>query len=271
VTNPLTRTQANVRNSYSEVWRYRELLYFLAWRDVKVRYKQTILGVLWAVIQPVFTMVVFTVLFGRLGKIPSDGSPHPIFYLTALLPWIYFSTTLPAAASSLLSNTALLTKVYFPRVILPAATTIGGIFDFLIGTVILGGMLAYYGVRPSVTLLLWPLCVFLLVMFTLSVGMILSALNIKYRDVKHAVPFAIQLWLFVTPVIYPASMIPDKYRFLVALNPLSGIVEGFRSTLLPSRPVDWALLGASAATTAVVFIAACLYFASTEKAFADVI
>jgi lipopolysaccharide transport system permease protein len=160
--------------------------------------------------------------------------------------------------------------VYFPRVILPAATTIGGIFDFLIGTVVLAGMLVYYGVRPSGTLLLWPLCVLLLVMFTLSAGLILSALNIKYRDVKHAVPFAIQLWLFVTPVIYPASMIPEKYRLLVALNPLSGIVEAFRSTLL-DRPVDWSLLGASAATTTVVFVAGCLHFAAAERAFADVI
>jgi lipopolysaccharide transport system permease protein len=258
-------------NSYSDVWRYRELLYFLAWRDVKIRYKQTMLGVMWAIIQPVFTMLVFTVLFGRLGKMPSDGVPYPIFYMSALLPWIYFSTTLPVAANSLVSNTNLLTKVYFPRVILPAAAIIGGVFDFLIGTALLILLLGYYGVHPSRAMLLWPLCVVLLIVFTFGTGMILAALNIKYRDVKHAVPFVIQLWLFVTPVIYPISMIPEQYRVWAALNPLSGLVEGFRAAVVPTRPIDWSLLGVSAAATAVVFAVGAMYFARAEKAFADVV
>lgn len=254
-----------------ELWRYRELFYFLTWRDIKIRYKQTILGVLWAVIQPVFTMVVFTVLFGRLGRLPSDGLPYPVFYLSALLPWIYFSTALPLSANSLVSNTNLLTKVYFPRIILPASAIIGGLFDFLIGTVLLVIVLGYYGIRPTLAVTLWPFCVVLLMIFTLGAGMALAALNVKYRDVKYAVPFAIQLWLFVTPVIYPISMIPERYRFWMMLNPMSGLIEAFRSVLLPSRPVDWVLISISAASSLLIFGLGFFYFTQTEKAFADVV
>lgn len=257
--------------TFLELWHYKELFYFLAWRDVKIRYKQTLLGVLWAVIQPLFTMVVFTVLFGKLGKIPSDGSPYPIFYLSALLPWIYFSATLPFSANSLVTNSSLLTKIYFPRVILPASATIGGLFDFLIGTMLLGGLLGYYRIQPTRSFLLWPLCVLLLVIFTLGVGMILAALNVKYRDVKYAVPFVLQLWLFVTPVIYPVSMIPQRFRIWIALNPMTGLIEAFRASLLPSQSVDWPLFGLSSAATLLVFIGGFFYFTSTERAFADII
>jgi len=260
----------NVDN-YIEIWRYRELFYFLTWRDIKIRYKQTILGVLWAVIQPVFTMVVFTVFFGRLGQLPSDGLPYPIFYLSALLPWIYFSTALPLSANSLVSNTNLLTKVYFPRIILPASAIIGGLFDFLLGTALLAGLLGYYGIRPTLAVILWPLCVVMLIVFTLGVGMILAALNVKYRDVKYAVPFAIQLWLFVTPVIYPISMIPERFRIWMMLNPMSGLIEAFRSVLLPSRPADWLLISVSIAASLLIFALGFLYFTKTEKAFADVV
>jgi lipopolysaccharide transport system permease protein len=257
--------------SYLEVWRYRELFFFLAWRDVKIRYKQTFFGILWAIIQPVFTMLVFTVLFGKLGQMPSNGAPHPLFYLSALLPWIYFSATLPVSANSLVSNTDLLTKVYFPRVILPASATIGGLFDFFIGTLLLGGLLAYYRITPSAALLLWPFCVLLLVVLTLGIGMVLAALNVKYRDVKHAVPFGIQLFLFITPVIYPVSLLPERFRFWIALNPLSGVIETFRASLLPSQAIDWQLIGISSLATLLIFILGFVYFARSERAFADVV
>lgn len=265
----LTARALDLKNSYGGVWRYRELLYFLAWRDVKIRYKQTALGVVWAVIQPLFTMLVFTGLFGRLGKLPSDGVPYPVFYLSALLPWIYFSTTLPAASNSLIGNTPLLTKVYFPRVILPVAAAVGGLFDLLIGTTLLAALLAYYHIEPIGALLIWPVCGVLLVIFTVSMGMILASLNVKYRDIKHALPFVIQLWLFVTPVIYPVTMIPERYRFWIALNPLSGLIEGFRGALSPSGQVDWSLIALSAIATTLVFVVGCVYFASSERAFAD--
>jgi lipopolysaccharide transport system permease protein len=258
-------------NLLTELRRYRELFYFLAWRDIKIRYKQTLLGVLWAIIQPLLTMIVFTFLFGSLGRIPSDGSPHPLFYLTALLPWIYFSSTLTASSNSLIGNANLLTKVYFPRVILPASATISGLFDFLIGTALLAGLMGYYRVWPQTTILFWPLWVMLLLTFTLGAGMFLAALNVKYRDVKYAVPFAIQLWLFVTPVIYPVSLIPERYRIWIALNPLAGLIEGFRASLLLSRSPDWQLIGISATITFLVFIGGFSYFIRTEKAFADIV
>jgi lipopolysaccharide transport system permease protein len=258
-------------NVLTEFAKYRELLYFLAWRDIKIRYKQTSLGLLWAIIQPLLTMIVFTFLFGRLGRIPSDGNPHSLFYLTALLPWIYFSSTLTSSSNSLISNSNLLTKVYFPRVILPASAAISGLFDFSIGTALLAGLMAYYNVWPQSTIFLWPLCVILLLVFTLGVGMFLAALNVKYRDVKYAVPFAIQLGLFVTPVIYPISLIPERYRIWIALNPLAGLIEAFRASLLPSRATDWQLIGISAAITCLVFVGGFSYFIRTEKAFADII
>lgn len=256
---------------FRDSWRYRELLYFLTWRDLKIRYKQTAFGIAWAVAQPLLSMIVFTVLFGKLGRLPSDGSPYPLFYLSALLPWTYFSSTLPLTANCLVSNSSLLTKIYFPRIILPASATLGGMPDFLVGSSLVVFMMVYYKITPGWLWLVWPLLVFLLIVFTLGVGLILAALNVKYRDVKYVLPFLTQLWLFVTPVIYPASLVPQTFRPLMALNPLSGIVEAFRGLLLPSSQIDWQLLGLSAAMTVVIVIVGLLYFSRTEHTFADVV
>jgi len=254
-----------------ELWTYRELAYFLAWRDVKVRYKQTVLGVLWAVIQPFFTMVVFAVLFGQLAKIPTDGIPGPIFYFSALVPWTYFSGTVSNGGMSLVANSGLLTKIYFPRIILPASVALSNLVDFLIGSVLFIGFMAYYKIPLGWNLLLWPGLVILLVLLSLSLGLFLAALNVKYRDFRYAIPFAIQLLLFATPIIYPVSMIPERFRWLVALNPLSGLIEAFRYSLVPSRAIDWGLLWFSIAFTAVLFVVGVAYFKGAEKAFADIV
>lgn len=255
----------------SDLWRYRELFYFLAWRDVKVRYKQTALGVAWAVLQPLLTMVVFTVLFGRLGNLPNDGIPYPVFYFGALLPWSYFSSTLVNSGNSLVVNANLLTKVYFPRVILPSSAAVSGLVDFAVGFVLLLVIMGYYGIAPGSGLLLWPLLITLLCAFTLGVSLILAALNVKYRDVKYTLPFLVQLWLFATPVIYPTSMIPERYRVILALNPLTGIIDAFRASLVPVRPIDWSLLWMSALITLTVLAAGIVYFKRTERAFADIV
>jgi len=254
-----------------DFWRYRELFYFLAWRNIKVRYKQTVLGIAWALIQPVFSMIVFTVLFGKFAKLPSDGVPHPIFYFSALLPWTYFAGTLTLSGNSLVNDPNLITKVYFPRAILPASAAISGLVDFCIGWVLLLGMLAYYQILPTWQFLLWPLLVVLLLAFSLGVSLILAALNVKYRDVKYVVPFAIQFLLFATPVIYPISMIPERYQFVIALNPLSGIIETFRASLIPNREIDWYMLGVSSILTVFVVVVGAVYFRNTERTFADVV
>jgi lipopolysaccharide transport system permease protein len=254
-----------------EVWEYRELFYFLAWRDVKVRYKQTALGVLWAIIQPLLTMCIFTLLFGRLANIPTDGVPPALFYLTALLPWIYVSTTVNNTGMSLVGNSSLLTKIYFPRLILPASAALGGLLDFLIGSLLMIGVIAWYHVPLGWSLLIWPLLVLLMLLLALGTGMFLAALNVKYRDVKYAIPFAIQLWLFITPIIYPTSMVPERFRWLLALNPLSGLIDGFRDALIASRPIHWDELGTSSALTLVLFVGALTYFKRTERAFADIV
>jgi homopolymeric O-antigen transport system permease protein len=254
-----------------DLWRYRELFYFLAWRDVKVRYKQTALGVAWAVLQPLMTMAIFTLLFGKLGNMPSDGIPHPLFYFGALLPWTYFSATLTNSGNSLVANANLLTKVYFPRVILPTSAAFSGLVDFAVGCVLLVGMMAYYRVVPSWELLLWLPLVVLLFALTLGVSMILAALNVKYRDVKYTLPFLIQFWLFATPVIYPLSIIPERYRLFIALNPLTGIIDAFRASLVPGKQIDWQLLLISSLITLAIFYTAVLYFKKTERAFADIV
>jgi homopolymeric O-antigen transport system permease protein len=254
-----------------EVWRYRELFYFFAWRDLKVRYKQTVLGVLWAIIQPLFTMLVFTLLFGRLAGIPSDGTPHPVFYFSGLLPWIYVSTTLAASGNSLVGNAGLITKVYFPRVILPASAALSALLDFAIGSVLLVALMVVYDVKVHLTLLLWPLLAIPMLALTMGLGMILAALNVKYRDVKHAMPFGIQLWLFLTPIIYPTSMVPARYQGLLALNPLAGLIDAFRWTVVPSRSPGIVPIAVSLTVITVVTIGGWFYFRSTERAFADII
>jgi lipopolysaccharide transport system permease protein len=254
-----------------ELWRYRELFYFLALRDVKLRYKQTALGVVWVLIQPLFTMVVFTFLFGNLAKLPSDGTPHAVFYLSALLPWTYFSTVLAGIGNSLVSNANLLTKVYFPRIILPASVALAGLLDLLIGSICLVGVMAYFRLPPAWPLLFWPLLLVPLVCLTLGVGAFLAALNVRYRDIKYALPFVIQIWLFLTPIIYPASMVPGRFRVLLALNPLSGLIEAFRFCVAPARPMDWEALAISLGVTAVTLAVGLAYFRKTEQAFADIV
>ena len=259
------------RGMIRELWAFRELVYFLAWRDVKVRYKQTVLGVLWAVIQPFFTMVLFTLVFGQLAKIPTDGIPGPIFYFSALVPWIYFSSTVTNAGMSLVANSGLVTKIYFPRIILPAAAALGSLVDFLISSVFLVGFIVYYEVPLGRNLLLWPVLVVLLMLLTLGLGAFFAALNVKYRDIKYALPFFIQLLLFATPIIYPVSMVPERFQWLFALNPLSALIEAFRYVLDPTRTVNWSVLGICVAVTGVVFISGVAYFRSTEKAMADLV
>jgi lipopolysaccharide transport system permease protein len=257
--------------SIAEFWRFRELLYFLAWRDVKVRYKQAVLGVAWAIIQPLFTMFIFTLFFGRLAGVPSDGVPYPLFSLCALVPWIYFSGTLSQAGNSLISNSNLITKVYFPRALLPAASALGGMPDFLVGAGLLVVMMFYYRVKPGWSLLLAPLFVFGMMVLVFGVSMLLAAMNVRYRDVKYAIPFLIQIWLFVTPIIYPATFLPKRYQQILALNPMSGIIEGFRASLFPNRHMDLRLVGTSAAVTLLVLVVGALYFRKTERTFADII
>jgi len=258
-------------NWLGELWRYRELFYFLAWRDVKIRYRQTVLGVAWAVLQPFLTMLFFVVLFGRIVKVPTDGIPYPLFFYAALLPWTYFSTTLTLCGNSLVSNSMLITKVYFPRVIMPASTAVAGLLDLAIGSIVLVGMLVYYRVTPTWKLLMWPVLVVLLVILAVALGMLLSALNVQYRDVKYAVPFLLQLWLFATPIIYPASMIPERYAWFLSVNPLSGIIENFRAVWSPDRAIDWSSLGVSTGVTVVVFALSALYFSRAEAVFSDII
>jgi len=263
--------RAQPRGSLREAWVSRELLFFLAWRDVKVRYKQTAFGILWALIQPLLTMMLFTLLFGRFAKVPSDGAPRPIFYFSALLPWLYLSNSVSTGSMSLVSNANLLTKIYFPRIMLPAAVAFSGLLDFLIGSVLLVGFIAYYRVGVGWSLLLWPALVAQMVVLALAISLFLSAVNVQYRDVKYAIPFAVQLWMFITPVIYPVSMIPKAYRPWLAVNPAAGLVEAFRHALIPSAPIHWDLFAASAATTIAAFLAALAFFKRTERAFADII
>lgn len=254
-----------------ELWRYRELFYFLVWRDVKVRYKQTVLGSLWAIIQPTATMVVFTIFFGRLAKMPSDGLPYPLFAYSALLPWTYLATAVGFAGNSLLSNATLIRKVYFPRAAIPASAVLAGLVDLGIASLVLIGLMFYYHVHPGWPLLLWPVLVALTVMLAMGVGMIFAALNAKYRDIKYALPFFIQIWLFVTPIIYPASLVPERFRVWMLANPLVGLIEGFRAALLPGRAMPWGELGISAAATVVILVAGWAYFHRAQRAFADTI
>lgn len=255
----------------SELYRYRELLYFFAWRDVKVRYKQATLGAAWAIMQPLFTMLVFTLFFGRFAGVPSGGVPYPLFSFCGLVAWMYFSSTLGQAGNSLISNSNLITKVYFPRVLLPAASALSGLLDLGVALVFLGGMMAYYGVVPGWHVVFAPFLLALMVLLVLGISMLLAALNVRFRDVKYVIPFALQLWLFVTPIIYPISFLPENYRVLVALNPMTGIVEGLRASLIGSDSFDLQLLACSAVETVILFALGTLYFRQAERDFADVV
>lgn len=253
-----------------ELWRYRELFYFLLWRDVKIRYRQTVLGAAWAVIQPLVAMVVFTLFFGTMAKIPSDGIPYPIFSYSALLPWTYFTGAISFSGNSLVGNAQLIRKVYFPRVTLPVSSVMGGLVDFAIAFVVLLGMMFYYHIAIGWGLLLWPFLILELLLLACGVGMFLAALNVKYRDIKYAIPFIMQLWLFVTPIIWPLSMVPPRLKLLVQLNPLTGVMEAFRASLL-GRPIEYQSLLISTALTAVCLIVGWMYFRRTEREFSDMI
>ena len=254
-----------------EIWTYRELLYFLTKRDIKVRYKQTVLGGLWAIIQPFFMMVVFTLFFGRLAKVPYDGIPYPIFVYAGLLPWTYFANALSASGNSLVGSANLITKVYFPRLIIPASASLAGLLDFFVAMIVLGAMMIYYQFAPNISILLLPCLVSLTFLCAVGVGLWLSALNVEYRDIRYVIPFLIQLWMFVSPVIYPVSMLKEEYRWLLALNPMGGVIEAYRSSLLGHMPVNWFLLSLSTIIILILFISGLYYFRRMERSFADVV
>jgi lipopolysaccharide transport system permease protein len=256
---------------FKELREYRDLFYFLVIRDIKIRYKQTFLGGLWAVIQPFFMMIIFTLFFGTLAKVPSDGIPYPIFNYSALVAWTYFANAITYSSNSLVQNTALISKVYFPRIIAPITPVLAFLLDFCIAFVILIGMMLYYHIYPTIMALYLPLLVILMMLISSGVGMFLSALNIKYRDIRYTVQFIVQFWMFASPVVYPVSMLPEKYYLIYAINPMTGVIEGFRSALLGTVAFPTRLLLVSAATSVIVFIIGALYFRRTERYFADVI
>jgi lipopolysaccharide transport system permease protein len=253
-----------------ELWQYRDLFHFLMWRDVKVRYKQTFLGVTWAVLQPLLTMAIFTLLFGRLARVPSDGQPYAIFVYAGLLPWNFFANAVTASSNSLVGNAALITKVYFPRLVIPGAAVGAGLVDLAIAGVILVVMGFYYHLGAGAHLLMVAPLIALTTVFAVAAGLWTSAMNVKYRDVRYALPFVIQIWMYVTPVIYPVTFLPPHWRWAVMLNPLSGIIEGFRAAIF-NQPFNWNGLGLAAGITAASFAYAALEFRRMERTFADVI
>jgi lipopolysaccharide transport system permease protein len=256
---------------FKELWKYRELFAFLIWRDIKIRYKQTVLGGLWAVIQPFLAMVVFTLFFGKLAKMPSDGIPYPIFSYTAMIAWTYFANAIAGSGNSLVSNTNMISKVYFPRIIVPVAPCLAGLLDFTISFVVLIGMMLYFHVYPTAMIVILPLLVFLILLTASGIGMILSALNVRYRDIKYTIPFLIQLWMFASPIVYPASMVPEKYRLLYSLNPMAGVIEGFRSVLLGTVAFPATMVAVSVGMSSLIFLVGLFYFKQMERYFADII
>ena len=254
-----------------ELWAYRELVYFLIWRDIKIRYKQTVLGASWAVIQPFFTMVIFSVFFGRLAGVPSDDLPYPVFSFAALVPWTFFATALTMSANSLVGNQELLRKVYFPRLAIPLAPVLGGLVDFGIAFVVLLGMMWFYGIVPGLAIFAVVPLVFLTLVTALGVGLWLSALNVQYRDVRYALPFLVQAWLFATPIAYPSSLLDAPWRTLYALNPMVGVVEGFRWALLGANTAPGPMVLVSTLASLTILAGGALYFRRLERSFADIV
>jgi lipopolysaccharide transport system permease protein len=254
-----------------ELWEYRELSYFLTWREVKVRYKQTVIGAAWAVIQPLFAMLVFSLFFGRLAKMPSDGVPYPVFSLTALVPWTFFANGLTQSANSLVGNANLISKVYFPRLCIPISAVLSGGVDFVIGLVLLAGLMVIEHVAPTMNILWLPLFILLALITSLGVGLWLSALNVQYRDVRYVVPFLTQFWMFATPIVYPSSLLKEPWRTVYGLNPMVGVVEGFRWALLGVGRVPGAMLLISSLAATAILISGAFYFRRMEKIFADVV
>jgi lipopolysaccharide transport system permease protein len=260
-----------------EIWQYRELLWFLTLRDIKLRYKQTALGVSWAVLQPLFTMAVFTIFFGKLGKMPSDGKPYALFVLAALLPWQLFAYALTQSSNSLVAEQRLITKVYFPRLIVPVASVLSGLVDFLVTLALMvammaaGRVLGWFTVEPTAAVLAIPIFTLFALLTALAVGLWLSVLNVQYRDVRYTIPFLTQFWMFVTPVAYAASLVPSAYRLLYGLNPMAGVIEGFRWALLNTDAPDWGMMIVSAVVVTALLAGGVLYFRRMEKTFADVV
>jgi lipopolysaccharide transport system permease protein len=254
-----------------ELWAYRELLYFLTWRDIKVRYKQTIFGAAWAIIQPFFTMIVFSLFFGRLAHVPSDDVPYPIFSYAALVPWTFFAYGLSQAANSLVSSANLIKKVYFPRLIIPLATVLSGLVDFVLAFVVLLGMMLFYGIVPTANTLWLPLFLLLALVTALGVGLWLSAMNVQFRDVRYTVPFLTQFWLFATPIAYPSSLLSEPWRTVYGINPMVGVVEGFRWALLGTDTAPGLMIIVSALTALALLVSGAFYFHRMEKTFADVV
>src|SRR5215470_19027703 len=254
-----------------ELWDYRELLYFLVWRDLKVRYKQTAIGALWAILQPFLTMLVFSLFFGRLAHIPSDGLPHSVFYYSALLAWIYFSTALQHATNTMVENQRVISKVYFPRLLLPLASVTSGLVDLGFGFIVFLGMLLYYHIQPGSAILLVPVFLLMAVLTALGVGVWRSALNARYRDVRYVVPFLIQFWMFASPVAYPSSLVPERWRWLYGLNPMAGVVEGFRWTLTGHGQPPNLMIAVSTAMVLLVLAGGVTYFRNMEGTIADVV
>src|SRR3972149_1342783 len=256
---------------FKELAEYRDLFYFLVSRDIKVRYKQTVLGGLWAIIQPLFMMVVFSLFFGNLAKLPSDGVPYPVFSYSALIAWTYFAGAVSNSSNSLIQEGGLISKVYFPRLIVPLSPILSGLMDFAIAFIVLVGLMVYYHVLPTIMVAFLPLLVILMMLTASGAGMFLAALNSKYRDIRYTIPFLVQFWMFASPVVYPASMLPEKYHLIYSLNPMVGVIEGFRSALLGTVAFPTQMLLVSTAVSVILFIIGALYFRQTERFFADTI
>jgi len=254
-----------------ELWAYRELLYFLVWRDIKVRYKQTLLGAAWVILQPLLTMIVFTLFFGNLAQVPSDGIPYPLFAFAGLVPWTLFAYSLTESSSSLVTNQNLITKVYFPRLIIPLASVLAGLVDFAISFAVLLVLMLYYGIVPQAAALTVPLFVIFAVVAALSIGIWLSALNVEFRDVRYTIPFLTQFWMFITPLAYASSLVPARWRLVYGLNPMAGVVEGFRWALLGKTNAPSVLLAASGTAVVLLLVGGAYYFRRMERTFADVV
>jgi lipopolysaccharide transport system permease protein len=254
-----------------ELWEYRELLYFLIWRDIKVRYKQTVLGAAWAILQPLFTMVVFSLFFGKLAQMPSDGIPYPIFSYAALVPWTYFAQGLSQSSNSLVGSANLIKKVYFPRLVVPISAVLSGSVDFILAFIVLLGMMLYFGIVPNVNALWLPLLLLLSLTTSLGVGLWLTAMNVQFRDVRHIVPFLVQAWMFATPIAYPSSLLDEPWKTLYGLNPMAGVVEGFRWALLGTDTQPGSMIYVSACVSVSLLISGAFYFRRMEKTFADVV
>jgi lipopolysaccharide transport system permease protein len=255
-----------------ELWEYRELLYFLAWRDIKIRYKQTALGAAWAVLQPLLTMLIFALFFGRLAGMPSDGVPYPLFAFAALVPWTFFANGLTQSSNSLVGSANLIKKVYFPRLVVPISVVLGGLPDFALSFLVLLGLMLYYGIFPPLALLIWlPLLLLLALVTALGCGLWLSALNVKYRDVRYIVGFLTQIWMFATPVVYPASLLSGRWRLIYSINPMVGVVEGFRWALLRNSSAPWTTMLVSTTTALLILVTGTFYFRRMEKTFADIV